>query len=220
MLQPTMDTLLGDDVGACLAPPDPPHMGVVARRASARVAGLAAPGPELLDIARQGAWTHRFEDTIENGHNNRRPKDVTALRLEHGIVDTLDAYRETISTDGRAALVVRRAGVEECARAPVTAARGIERGAAHGTSRQGKSRLDIPPAGTSAARSEVLSSQVPPLIKMLSRPLRLGVRRVDPTRLIGQTESLIEMTADRRTVIRGQTALSVIVTGPRRPPPR
>src|SRR5712692_66391 len=39
----TMDTLLGDDVGACLAPSDPPHMGAFARRASARVAGLAAP---------------------------------------------------------------------------------------------------------------------------------------------------------------------------------
>jgi NAD(P)-dependent dehydrogenase (short-subunit alcohol dehydrogenase family) len=42
MLQPTMDTLLGDDVGACLAPSDP-HMGAFARRAPARVAGLAAP---------------------------------------------------------------------------------------------------------------------------------------------------------------------------------
>jgi hypothetical protein len=36
MLQPTMDTLLGDDVGACLAPPDPPHMGAFARRVPAR----------------------------------------------------------------------------------------------------------------------------------------------------------------------------------------
>jgi hypothetical protein len=43
MLQPTMDTLLGDDVGACLARPDPPLMGAFARRAPARVAGLAPP---------------------------------------------------------------------------------------------------------------------------------------------------------------------------------
>jgi hypothetical protein len=42
MLQPTMDTLLGDDVGAFRAPPDPPHMGAFARRAPARGAGLAA----------------------------------------------------------------------------------------------------------------------------------------------------------------------------------
>src|SRR6266446_3679577 len=43
MLQPTMDTLLGDYVGACLAPPDSPHMGAFAHRAPARGAGLAAP---------------------------------------------------------------------------------------------------------------------------------------------------------------------------------
>ena len=43
MLQPTLDTLLGHDVGACLAPADPPHMGTFARRAPTRGAGLAAP---------------------------------------------------------------------------------------------------------------------------------------------------------------------------------
>ena len=30
MLRPTMDTLLGNDVGACLASPDPPNMGAFA----------------------------------------------------------------------------------------------------------------------------------------------------------------------------------------------
>jgi hypothetical protein len=43
MLQPAMDTLLGDDVGDCLAPPDPSHMGAFARCTSTRGAGLAAP---------------------------------------------------------------------------------------------------------------------------------------------------------------------------------
>src|SRR5260370_37943703 len=43
MLQTATDTLLGDDVGACFAPPDPPHMGAFARRAPARGAGLATP---------------------------------------------------------------------------------------------------------------------------------------------------------------------------------
>ena len=43
MLQPTMHTLPGDDVGACLALPDPPNMGAFARRAPARSAGLTAP---------------------------------------------------------------------------------------------------------------------------------------------------------------------------------
>jgi len=43
MLRPTMDTLLRDDIGVCLAPPDRPNMGAVARRAPARRAGLAAP---------------------------------------------------------------------------------------------------------------------------------------------------------------------------------
>jgi hypothetical protein len=38
-----MDTLLRDDIGVCLAPPDPAHLGAVARRAPARSAGLAAP---------------------------------------------------------------------------------------------------------------------------------------------------------------------------------
>jgi hypothetical protein len=42
MLQPTMDTLLGD-VGPGFTPPDPPHMGTFARCASARGAGFAAP---------------------------------------------------------------------------------------------------------------------------------------------------------------------------------
>src|ERR1700680_154476 len=51
MLQPTMDTLLGDDVGACLAPPDPPHMGAFARRAPARVAGLAPPTERSAALA-------------------------------------------------------------------------------------------------------------------------------------------------------------------------
>jgi len=43
MLRPTMDTLLNDDVVACVAPPDPPNMGAFARHAPARSAGLAAP---------------------------------------------------------------------------------------------------------------------------------------------------------------------------------
>jgi hypothetical protein len=51
MLQPTMDTLLGDDVGACLARPDPPLMGAFARRAPARVAGLAPPTERSAALA-------------------------------------------------------------------------------------------------------------------------------------------------------------------------
>src|SRR6266851_4251012 len=43
MLQPRMDTLLSDDVGACLAPPHPPDICAFARRAPARSAGLATP---------------------------------------------------------------------------------------------------------------------------------------------------------------------------------
>src|SRR6202023_1203278 len=51
MLQPTMDTLLGDDVGACLAPADLPLMGAFARRAPARVAGLAPPTERSAALA-------------------------------------------------------------------------------------------------------------------------------------------------------------------------
>src|SRR5260370_8662874 len=43
MLRPTMDTLPGDDLGASFPPSDPPHIGVFARRAPARSAGLTAP---------------------------------------------------------------------------------------------------------------------------------------------------------------------------------
>jgi hypothetical protein len=43
MLRPTMETLLGDDVDAALAPPDPPKIGAFARRASARSTGVTAP---------------------------------------------------------------------------------------------------------------------------------------------------------------------------------
>jgi hypothetical protein len=50
MLQPPMDTLPGDDVGTCLASPDPPHMGAFARRASARGTGLAAPAADTAAL--------------------------------------------------------------------------------------------------------------------------------------------------------------------------
>src|SRR5580704_16561527 len=43
MLQPTMNTLLGDDLGACRTLKEPQHIGAFARRAPARGAGLAAP---------------------------------------------------------------------------------------------------------------------------------------------------------------------------------
>src|SRR5260221_2181207 len=43
MLRVAMGTLLGHDVGACLGPPDPWHMGTFARLAPSRSAGLAAP---------------------------------------------------------------------------------------------------------------------------------------------------------------------------------
>jgi hypothetical protein len=43
MLRAAMGTLLGDDLGAALAPPDPPNIGAFAGRAPARNPGLAAP---------------------------------------------------------------------------------------------------------------------------------------------------------------------------------
>src|SRR6266852_1649978 len=45
MLRLTMDTLLGDHVGAPVPPPDPANMGTVARRAPTRNTGVAAPTP-------------------------------------------------------------------------------------------------------------------------------------------------------------------------------
>ena len=43
MLRPTMATLLDDDVGASVAPPDATNMGAFPRRTSARSPGVAAP---------------------------------------------------------------------------------------------------------------------------------------------------------------------------------
>jgi hypothetical protein len=67
MLRAAMGTLLGHDVGACLAPPDPSHMGTFARLASTRSAGLAAPtaGAATLPAA---AGAAREEGPLALGH--------------------------------------------------------------------------------------------------------------------------------------------------------
>ena len=57
MLRAAMGTLLGHDVGACLAPPDPSHIGTFARLAPTRSARLAAPtaGAATLQAAASAA---------------------------------------------------------------------------------------------------------------------------------------------------------------------
>src|SRR5260221_14165684 len=75
MLRVAMGTLLGHDVGACLGPPDPWHMGTFARLAPTRSAGLAAPTagaatlpaaegaarePGPLALGRALAWVDRM----------------------------------------------------------------------------------------------------------------------------------------------------------------
>ena len=93
-----------------------------ARSPRRRTPGCADSSPQRL---------HR------EGHHDRRPKHITAQGLEHSIIDALDTHRQAISTDRRAALVVRRARIEERALPAMASARGIE-------------RLDIPPAPSAA----------------------------------------------------------------------
>src|ERR1700681_3421699 len=76
MLQPTMDTLLGDDFGACLAPPDPPHMGTFARRAPVRGTGLAAPTARAATLP-SSAVAARSGGPLALG----RPEEVANLAL-------------------------------------------------------------------------------------------------------------------------------------------
>src|SRR5437660_4909857 len=59
MLRAVIDTLLGHDVGAALAPPDTAYVGAVARRAPARNPGRAAPTA--------GAATHTTSSVEAHG---------------------------------------------------------------------------------------------------------------------------------------------------------
>jgi len=81
MLQPTTDTLLGDDVGACLTPLDPPNLGAFTCCAPARSAGLTTPSAathaakagaahEIGSLPMDGARRHL--DRMANGARHRQ----------------------------------------------------------------------------------------------------------------------------------------------------
>src|SRR5947208_8860289 len=83
MLRPTMDTLLGDDVGAPVLPPGRANMGAFARRAPARGPGVTTPTASAAahaaaaraaheggPLALEPAFTHL--DRMANGARHRQ----------------------------------------------------------------------------------------------------------------------------------------------------
>jgi hypothetical protein len=103
MLRPAMDTLLGDDLGAPVSPPDPANMGAFARRAPARSPGVTAPPARA---AAHPAAAVRTSEEVERIDEPDGARDY-AVHI---------AWRE----QGRRALSARKLGGHA---SPVTSAR-------------------------------------------------------------------------------------------------
>src|SRR5712692_9409651 len=97
MLRAAMDTLLGHDFGAALAPPDPANVGAFARRAPARSAGVTAPA---AGAATQPASTAREDRPVALGRALPH-----LVRMANGTRDRQAGDRHRLAPTGLPTLV-------------------------------------------------------------------------------------------------------------------